>query len=290
MNVPSPQNTQQQQQQQQQQQPAPQPNNKNFNYPQKQAGNNNNHKPSQSNKKQNQKNQNNNNKSQNHKLQNSKQTHQSQNSPHHARREYVPNDESNIHDIHGPRFTMNKEWMLPEDIEAIINVQEVQLHSDNPFLEDYYFQNFMKKRNPNLVSVDVIYRHRPICECFLPAGTLKQHPSGSLLGRSFGTFRAPRQLVELKTTTVEEKSSEGNLVEDIDGGGFARALIARTAGLSSLNRTLLITIETAFSDVLEIEDLNLLISASATDSRFNHQSVDLRMGQPSQFHNWLSSG
>jgi len=54
---------------------------------------------------------------------------------------------------------------------------------------------------------------------------------------------------------------------------FARALMARTAGLSTLNRTLLITIENAFSDVLEIEDLNLLINASSTDSRFNHQSL-----------------
>jgi len=174
--------------------------------------------------------------------------------------------------------------MLAEDIETIINIQEVQLHSDNPFLEDYYFQNYMKKRNPSVVSADVIYRHRPICECFLPAGTLKQRPFGikdpfeGVLGRTLGpSVRAPRPLVELKTTTSEEKeekSSEGgNLVEDVDGGGFARALMARTAGLSSLNRTLLLSIETAFSDVLEIEDLNLLLSASVSDNRFNHQSL-----------------
>lgn len=49
--------------------------------------------------------------------------------------------------------------MLATDIENIIKNQEYQLQVENLFLEDFYYQNFKLKNDPETVSHDTIYRH-----------------------------------------------------------------------------------------------------------------------------------
>uniref|UniRef100_A0A6B2L2W4 mRNA decay factor PAT1 domain-containing protein n=1 Tax=Arcella intermedia TaxID=1963864 RepID=A0A6B2L2W4_9EUKA len=178
------------------------------------------------------------------------------------------------------RWAIDKELMLAEDVDNIIKIQEALLQSDNPFLEDYYFQNYMNKRNPSEVSEDIMYRHSPISECFHPAGTMKtkyygKDPLEGVLGRTPGhSVRAPRPLVELKGNAIEtEEKQLETPTEDVDGGGFARALVGR----SNLPRTILLSIENIFSTVIEVEDLNFLVSINvddrSPDSRTTRQSL-----------------
>ena len=47
-----------------------------------------------------------------------------------------------------PKWNKPSEMMSAEEIEMIIRIQEQQLSSDtNPFLEDYYYQNYMLLHN-----------------------------------------------------------------------------------------------------------------------------------------------
>lgn len=98
--------------------------------------------------------------------------------------------------------------MTAKDINFIIKTSEYQLQSENPFLEDYYYQHLMQRREPAKASRDLVFKHRhahrlyyllgidiirklmmfrPICELFRPAGAPKQRlgedPFVGALGR-----------------------------------------------------------------------------------------------------------
>eukprot|EP01125_Pyxidicula_operculata_P009283 TRINITY_DN305_c5_g1_i1.p1 TRINITY_DN305_c5_g1~~TRINITY_DN305_c5_g1_i1.p1 ORF type:complete len:1060 (-),score=361.55 TRINITY_DN305_c5_g1_i1:53-3232(-) len=233
-----------------------------------------------------------------------------------------------------PVWKEDKSLMLAKDIEIIIKIQENQLYSDNPFLEDYYFQNYMKKKSPKQIDPEILYRHRPICECLKPAGTVKKRtfvggkdPLEGVLGRVPSlSVRAPRPLVELddddesedqkrnvedtsipkvlpvtaqSSTPTSELTGSNEDLDDVDvtpgvlsstsnpsnsttsttsTTNKKRAFVTKTDGLSSLPRTVLLTIETAMAAVLEIEDLDLILNylgteAAKEDTCFNRNNI-----------------
>lgn len=58
------------------------------------------------------------------------------------------------------RWKKHKEFMLADEIDSVIKNQEYHLMRENLFLEDYYYQNWMRKSNPDLISEETIYRHK----------------------------------------------------------------------------------------------------------------------------------
>lgn len=86
-----------------------------------------------------------------------------------------------------PRWRKDKAFLTADDMEQLVRMSEYQLQCDNPYLEDFYYQNFMKRRAPERSSKTLLLRHRPIHEVLRPAGTIKkrqgENPFQGALGR-----------------------------------------------------------------------------------------------------------
>lgn len=64
------------------------------------------------------------------------------------------------------RWTESKQYMAAEEIDAIIRMQLAQLQTDNPFVDDFYYQNFIRKTGKPALADEVSSQayHKPISE------------------------------------------------------------------------------------------------------------------------------
>lgn len=157
------------------------------------------------------------------------------------------------------RWTKGSEMMSPDEIDMIIRIQEQQLGADsNPFLEDYYAQQFQLLQNPRQYQL-----HRPIMDPVVaqPRPQRRQPASGkdhknraeekekekekddlfqNVLGRiPSHSVRAPRPLLVFEHG--DARSSVGAVDPDVKSAQLTRASLQK--------------IEAAFVTVLELEDL-----------------------------------
>ncbi|XP_049848368.1 uncharacterized protein LOC126314436 [Schistocerca gregaria] len=90
-----------------------------------------------------------------------------------------------------PTWRKSSRRMKAHEIESLIRMQEYQLHTDNPWIDNYY------QNNQELLSNPSGYRfHRPLCDP--PRSQRKRKESDNSLGRiTFQTPRAPRQVIDL---------------------------------------------------------------------------------------------
>eukprot|EP01122_Echinamoeba_exundans_P014550 TRINITY_DN6621_c0_g2_i1.p1 TRINITY_DN6621_c0_g2~~TRINITY_DN6621_c0_g2_i1.p1 ORF type:complete len:698 (+),score=147.65 TRINITY_DN6621_c0_g2_i1:59-2095(+) len=176
------------------------------------------------------------------------------------------------------RWNKHSQMMSADEIDMIIRIQEQQLGADsNPFLEDYYAQQYQLLQNPRQYQL-----HRPIMDPVTPQPRPqrrstntpskdskqqkpepekeKEDPFQNVLGRiPSHSVRAPRPL----------------LVFDSDPSPLAPASPEDPdAKASELIRASLQKIEAAFVTVLELEDLiqlmqqiNALISQAPTPAQ-----------------------
>jgi hypothetical protein len=176
------------------------------------------------------------------------------------------------------RWNKHSQMMSADEIDMIIRIQEQQLGADsNPFLEDYYAQQYQLLQNPRQYQL-----HRPIMDPVTPqprqqrrpnSGTPskdgkhkpepekeKEDPFQNVLGRiPSHSVRAPRPLLVFETDPSPLAPASP---EDPD------------AKASELIRASLQKIEAAFVTVLELEDLiqlmqqiNALISQAPTPAQ-----------------------
>lgn len=119
------------------------------------------------------------------------------------------------------RWTESKQYMAAEEIDAIIRMQLAQLQTDNPFVDDFYYQNFIRKTGKPALADEVSSQayHKPISEAsprpqkkysngadgsapIRPSATSHSR-SAELLAGSLGrvpshSVRAPRPLVSIQ--------------------------------------------------------------------------------------------
>jgi flagellar motor protein MotB len=158
------------------------------------------------------------------------------------------------------RWNIGRELMTAEEIDSIIRMQEQQLNFENPFLDDYYYQNTLMRKD-NSAATKLIY-HRPICEALTRAPPKKTTIDfQGVLGRiPTHSVRAPRPILQLE----EEKSGDAEQVEN--ESQKPRAISTRTTPVGS-NHYYLLAIEDIYNIVLEIEDLDTIIRHISADSR-----------------------
>ena len=150
--------------------------------------------------------------------------------------------------------------MSREEKDLITRIQLSQLASDDPFLDDFYYQSFIKKKQNK--SESTLYLPLPRLSASSSGGGRRSKPKGSgpadlslqgALGKISGhSVRNPRQLLKV------EKSSNSVLVDGGGGSGAAVESLPTSLDASSaktLNRQILKTIETCFMRLFEMEDL-----------------------------------
>jgi hypothetical protein len=102
------------------------------------------------------------------------------------------------------RWTLPSDMMSADEIDSIIRIQEQQLSSDmNPFLEDYYYQNFQIASNPSKYPL-----HRPITEAIVPGARSQRRRPNSVPSSPSTTSTSTSN--DSGSGSSDGKSSEGN--------------------------------------------------------------------------------
>jgi len=149
------------------------------------------------------------------------------------------------------RWTKHKELMLADDIETILQYHENQLRSETPYIDDFYFQNFMMINNPNLVDMELKLKHRPISDYRRDFSFLTPGLEGVLGKVPALSVRGPRPVLSLK---------------DPETGEEVRSIGCKTVSFTSISRTLF-SIEQSLIIVLEIEDLDSIIKTLQNEDK-----------------------
>jgi hypothetical protein len=179
----------------------------------------------------------------------------------------------------------NKRWievkamMSAEEIDSIIRLQNAQLHSNHPYIDDYYYYQLHNKKNaaPLLsddVPQDIIHFHKPLCESTptrtFPPKKIINDPLAGVLGRiPTHSVRAPRPLLQLirgqsegytqsDSGATEQEQEEMEGVEQKDGGDKDKDREIRPP---HIHHTVMLTIENAFNNLLDVEDIDLILAA-----------------------------
>jgi hypothetical protein len=166
------------------------------------------------------------------------------------------------------RWTEDKEWMTAEEIDLILRIQEQALMSENPFLDDFYYQIFRLHKLPE--GTPKFIPHRPLFEYLESANKPKNSSFDAqrVLGRSaFSTARAPRPIVQLE----DEKANDSG-APNIQKVRYLRSN-SRSFGT---NHSLLLAIEHIWDYLLEIEDLDIILHAlniDINDARFSNNGL-----------------
>jgi hypothetical protein len=165
----------------------------------------------------------------------------------------------------GSRWTESKEMMSADEIDAIIRMQNAQLHSNHPFIDDYYYYQLQHKKQTAPLSrdepVDIMHQHKPLCESAptrtFPPKKIINDPLAGVLGRiPTHSVRAPRPLLQLRE---QEERGESGDAEDTEEA-------ARTA---HAGQAVLLAIENAFNHLLDIEDIDLILGGASVNQNFN---------------------
>eukprot|EP01117_Protostelium_nocturnum_P007036 TRINITY_DN2521_c0_g1_i1.p1 TRINITY_DN2521_c0_g1~~TRINITY_DN2521_c0_g1_i1.p1 ORF type:complete len:882 (-),score=351.37 TRINITY_DN2521_c0_g1_i1:282-2927(-) len=161
-----------------------------------------------------------------------------------------------------PRWRESKSMMTADEIDAIIRMQESQLHAagTNPYAEDYYHQSLIAKQKA--LEGQVVGLHKPLFESNARIIIKRTgiDPLEGVLGRiPSHSVRAPRPLLQIKLDTPaansDEKAGEEKNASAPDG----------TKAIQGL----LLTIETAYNLLLDIEDIDSLLK-NAQNGTSNH--------------------
>eukprot|EP00047_Mylnosiga_fluctuans_P000616 m.196386 g.196386 ORF g.196386 m.196386 type:complete len:867 (+) comp10085_c3_seq1:39-2639(+) len=94
------------------------------------------------------------------------------------------------------------DMMSPEEKQLLINIQKMQMHSDNPFIDDYYFMMFVRQRThlPLPVPMQPPREREQTAEAPAhPARTTISsiHMENTLGAITYSNVRAPRTLIEV---------------------------------------------------------------------------------------------
>lgn len=152
-------------------------------------------------------------------------------------------------EFYRPRWRESKQRMKAHEIESIIQIQEFQLQSGNPYAEDYYFQNLKAKQ-----KAEQFVLHKPLFETYTTnkfnSSNRKNQFEGALGRIPSHSVRAPRPLLQL-----DEDSSEG--------------LSSHISSIYKTTYNLLITIENAYNELLDTEDIDSILKKPESNEHFN---------------------
>uniref|UniRef100_A0A7S4I9J6 mRNA decay factor PAT1 domain-containing protein n=1 Tax=Vannella robusta TaxID=1487602 RepID=A0A7S4I9J6_9EUKA len=131
-------------------------------------------------------------------------------------------------------WTKPSKKMSAAEIDNILRIQEIQINSLHPYIEDYYFQNHLNKSSEK--HQDPTYSHVPLYEAiglstFVQDGFQMEGVLGKIPSRS---SKAPRPMLSLQDLNTE----------------------------SERNSSILLLMEKGFDRILDIEDIDKLINFS----------------------------
>lgn len=180
----------------------------------------------------------------------------------------------------GPRY--GKQMMSQEEIETIIHMQHAQLHSNLPYTDDYYYYQLQKRRGSQPLTrdepADIVRHHKPLCESTptrtFPPKKIINDPLAGSLGRipshnvryltvystwlfystptPYSPFtRAPRTLLQLIATEMEETDDNGNPATNSDD----RIEVG-------VHQSLMMAVENAFNHLLGMQLILFDLAAS----------------------------
>lgn len=165
------------------------------------------------------------------------------------------------------RWTEQKERMSAYDINTIIRLHSSHLPMPLPFNEDYYYQSYLAARQQGKRPVTP---HTPLCETQpLP---VKRHtdatdPFKGALGRIPNhSVRSPRPLLQLEGFLDQKALARRNRDESRAAAQQQQPPYeAPSSEAAWTNHAVLLRIEQAFGFILDLEDIDLLITNSAIE-------------------------
>eukprot|EP01132_Coremiostelium_polycephalum_P002713 gene2713-3366_t len=149
-----------------------------------------------------------------------------------------PNKYSNSPNGKTVKNSHDKKYMSAEEIQTINRLQAYQIHYTNPYIEDYYYQRFKMKS-----TTVTTHTHTPICDSqpkTAPSPKKAADPLSGALGRiPSHSIRAPRPILQIILNNDE--------TEQLDNRN------------QSSDQTIKLVIESSYTHVLDLEDINNLI-------------------------------
>jgi len=129
-------------------------------------------------------------------------------------------------------WTQSSSRMSSYEIDNILRIQDMQLQSLHPYIEDFYFQNYLNKQAEHLEIPT--YNHVPLYDAigsssFVKQGVKLEGVLGQIPSRS---TKAPRPLLTLQNELKSEQEQ---------------------------HTSILLLIENAFDRILDIEDIDKLV-------------------------------
>eukprot|EP01102_Stenamoeba_stenopodia_P017953 TRINITY_DN6515_c0_g2_i1.p1 TRINITY_DN6515_c0_g2~~TRINITY_DN6515_c0_g2_i1.p1 ORF type:complete len:724 (-),score=186.47 TRINITY_DN6515_c0_g2_i1:54-2225(-) len=154
------------------------------------------------------------------------------------------------HSYPGRRWKESKKMMTADEIDSIIRLQYAQIQTDNPYVEDYYYQTAIQKSLRAQGNVHATSNHKPICESTpRPSRRPTDQPPGVLGRIPSHSVRAPRPLLQVKGANGVPLKPEENQAEQDQEKALSYAII--------------LTVEDAFNCVLDAEDIDQLMNSPA---------------------------
>jgi hypothetical protein len=167
-----------------------------------------------------------------------------------------------------PKWKESKKYMSCEEIDAIIRIQDSQLQNNtNPFAEDYYCIKYVYKN-----QLDVFINHRPLFETS-PRNVPLKRPGGDIFEGVLGripthSVRAPRELLKLRGNNPDSPTGTTN-TEANNTSSTASSSSSSDNSSSKAVYSLLLSIENAFSSLIDIEDIDAILKRPESVQHFN---------------------
>lgn len=175
-----------------------------------------------------------------------------------------------------PKWKESKKYMTSEEIDAIIRIQDSQLQNNtNPFAEDFYCIKYVYKNQ------DVFINHRPLFETS-PRNVPLKKPGGDIFEGVLGripthSVRAPRELLKLKANqNIDSPTSSPINADNTSSSSSTSSTTTTTTTTESSSSTsskavysLLLSVENAFSSLIDIEDIDAILKRPESVQHFN---------------------
>eukprot|EP01099_Mayorella_cantabrigiensis_P002466 TRINITY_DN2085_c0_g1_i2.p1 TRINITY_DN2085_c0_g1~~TRINITY_DN2085_c0_g1_i2.p1 ORF type:complete len:756 (-),score=165.41 TRINITY_DN2085_c0_g1_i2:132-2399(-) len=163
--------------------------------------------------------------------------------------------------------------MTREEIETVVAIQLAQIRSENPYNEDYYYQNLLRKKKyveGNILQLDV--GRNPFWNTSAPVSRKPEQLIGVLGKNPSQSIRAPRMVLDIAEQEGENAEPNENTYDSIvisNKNPTAITKIRKTStteavgnNLTTNTHSILLMVERAFKLVLSITDIDHILRAT----------------------------